>query len=84
MENKQSQFLTAKDAKHLSPKCNLLPKELRIHCVSVRLNNSELTKLNTLRKHHSKGEWLRMASLQKLTPVIPAINAKAWIALTDI
>lgn len=25
-----------------------------------------------------------MASLQKLPPVIPAINTKAWIALTDI
>ncbi|HCB3233575.1 TPA: hypothetical protein MYU56_005555, partial [Klebsiella pneumoniae] len=30
------------------------------------------------------GEWLRMASLQKLPPVIPAINTKAWKALTDI
>lgn len=84
MENEQSQFLAAKDAKHSSPKCNLLPKELRIHCVSVRLNNSELTKLNTLRKHHSKGEWLRMAFLQKLPPIIPAINTEAWKALTDI
>ncbi|HEE1451457.1 TPA: hypothetical protein R6489_005224, partial [Klebsiella pneumoniae] len=61
-----------------------LPQELRIHCVSVRLNNTELAKLNTLREHYSKGEWLRMASLQKLPPVIPAINTKAWIALTDI
>ncbi|EMR16070.1 hypothetical protein G000_25686 [Klebsiella pneumoniae ATCC BAA-2146] len=25
-----------------------------------------------------------MASLQKLPPVIPTINTKAWIALTDI
>lgn len=59
-------------------------RALRTFCVSVRLNNAELTKLNTLRKNYSKGEWLRMASLQKLPPVIPAINTKAWIALTDI
>lgn len=84
MANKQSQFLNTKDAKHSTSKCKLLPQELRIHCVSVRLNNAELAKLNTLREHYSKGEWLRMASLQKLPPVIPAINTKAWKALTDI
>ncbi|ECY1404044.1 hypothetical protein [Klebsiella pneumoniae] len=55
-----------------------------MHCVSVRLNNAELAKLNTLREHYSKGEWLRMASLQKLPPVIPAINTEAWKALSDI
>lgn len=84
MANKKSQFLNTKDAKHSTSKCNLLPQELRIHCVSVRLNNVELAKLNTLREHYSKGEWLRMASLQKLPPVIPAINTEAWKALSDI
>ena len=84
MANKQPQFLNTQNAKHSTSKCKLLPQELRIHCVSVRLNNAELAKLNTLREHYSKGEWLRMASLQKLPPVIPAINTKAWIALTDI
>lgn len=39
-------------------------KLLRTYCVSVRLNDDELTKLNHLRKNHSKGEWLRMAFLQ--------------------
>ncbi|ECJ8209137.1 hypothetical protein K6O85_004929 [Salmonella enterica] len=76
--------MNTKDAKHSTSKCNLLPQELRIHCVSVRLNNAELAKLNTLREHYSKGEWLRMASLQKLPPVIPAINTEAWKALSDI
>ncbi|MBH1925748.1 hypothetical protein I5O94_14825 [Serratia ureilytica] len=84
MANKKSQFLNTKDARHSTSKCNLLPQELRIHCVSVRLNNAELAKLNTLREHYSKGEWLRMASLQKLPPVIPAINTEAWKALADI
>ncbi|MCM7684201.1 hypothetical protein [Enterobacter bugandensis] len=61
------------------------PKNLlRNYCVSVRLNDNELTKLNYLRGNYSKGEWLRMAALQKLPSVIPAINTKAWIALTDI
>ncbi|HAG7855189.1 TPA: hypothetical protein HGS83_11825 [Escherichia coli] len=76
--------MNTKYAKHSTSKCNLLPQELRIHCVSVRLNNAELAKLNTLREHYSKGEWLRMASLQKLPPVIPAINTEAWKALSDI
>lgn len=61
-----------------------LKNHLRTHCISVRLNNTELQLLNTKRGSMRKGEWLRMASLQKLPPVIPAINTKAWIALTDI
>lgn len=61
-----------------------LKNHLRTHCISVRLNNTELQLLNTKRGYMRKGEWLRMASLQKLPPVIPAINTKAWIALTDI
>jgi hypothetical protein len=81
MANKKSQFLNTKYAKHSTSKCNLLPQELRIHCVSVRLNNAELAKLNTLREHYSKGEWLRMASLQKLPPVINE-GLKAWKALS--
>lgn len=61
-----------------------LKNHLRTHCISVRLNNTELQLLNTKRGSMRKGEWLRMAFLQKLPPVIPAINTKAWIALTDI
>ncbi|RGB50293.1 hypothetical protein DW209_17395 [Enterobacter hormaechei] len=57
---------------------------VRSYCVSVRLNAEELQLLNIKRGSYKKGEWLRMASLQKLPPVIPAINTKAWIALTDI
>ncbi|RPD99847.1 hypothetical protein BBB56_13445 [Candidatus Pantoea deserta] len=62
MANEQSHFLNAKDTKYSNSKCNLLPKKLRIYCVGGCLNNAELAKLNTLRKHYSKGEWLRMAS----------------------
>lgn len=63
---------------------DLIPGTLRTHCVSVRLNNAELSKLNTLRGNYAKGEWLRMASLQKLPPVIPEINTEAWKAISDI
>ncbi|WP_410176046.1 hypothetical protein [Klebsiella variicola] len=62
----------------------LAQEVLRTHCISVRLNNAELRKLNTLRGKFPKGEWLRMASLQKCPPVIPAINIEAWEALSDI
>ena len=48
-------------------------QSLRIHCVSVRLNKEELELLNASRGDKRKGEWLRMASLQKLPPAIPAI-----------
>ena len=58
--------------------------QLRTYCISVRLNIEELQLLNLKRGSYKKGEWLRMASLQKLPPVIPTINTKAWKALTDI
>ncbi|HAV1900500.1 TPA: hypothetical protein JG930_004411 [Enterobacter hormaechei subsp. steigerwaltii] len=70
--------------KSLSTLANLVPDSLRTHCVSVRLNNAELQLLNKKRGSVSKGEWLRMSSLQKFPPVLPAINIKAWRGLTDI
>lgn len=62
-----------------------LPSEaVRNYCVSVRLNIEELQLLNIKRGSYKKGEWLRIASLQRLPPAIPAINTKAWKALTEI
>lgn len=43
---------------------------LRCHCVSVRLNDEELSLLNQKRGRHRKGEWLRMAFLHNLPSVI--------------
>lgn len=63
---------------------NLVLTSLRRFCVSVRLNNEELTILNAKRGSQSKAEWLRMASLQKIPPIIPAINLNAWKALSEI
>lgn len=58
--------------------------QLRSHCVSVRLNNEELTLLNEKRGRHRKGEWLRLSLLNKLPAVVPAINIEAWKSLSDI
>ncbi len=57
---------------------------LRIHCISVRLNKEELATLNTKRGDKSKGEWIRMASLNQLPPVIPSINVDTWKLLGEI
>ncbi|EKQ6538747.1 MULTISPECIES: hypothetical protein [Enterobacteriaceae] len=58
--------------------------KIRSHCVSVRLNDEELTLLNERRGRHRKGEWLRMAFLHNLPSVIPSINLEAWKALGQI
>lgn len=65
-------------------KVKLSAKKLRSHCVSVRLNSEELSRLNEKRGRYHKGEWLRLASLEKLPPVVPAINLEAWKSLSDI
>ena len=59
-------------------------QSLRIHCVSVRFNQAELELLNANRGNKSKGEWLRLTSLDRLPPVFPAINVEAWKSLSDI
>lgn len=63
---------------------NIIPDSLRIHCISVRLNNAELQLLNTKRGSTSKGEWLRMASLQKLPTIVPPVNIDTWKTLGEI
>jgi len=61
-----------------------LAENLRIHCVSVRLNNSELNILDQERKQHAKGEWLRMCLLNTQPPVVPEINRAAWKMFSEI
>jgi hypothetical protein len=65
-------------------KANLSQNQLRTHCVSVRLNNDELQRLNAKRGDRSKGEWLRLAFLEKLPIAVPAINIEAWKSLSEI
>ncbi|KHT24553.1 hypothetical protein RC95_03245 [Pectobacterium brasiliense] len=61
-----------------------LMKKIRQHCISVRLNDEELQLLNAKRGSHRKGEWLRMAFLHNLPPVIPPVNLEAWKTLGEI
>lgn len=56
----------------------------RIHCVSVRFNQVELELLNANRGNKSKGEWLRLTSLDRLPPVIHPINLEEWKSLSEI
>ncbi|MGC0915367.1 hypothetical protein [Pantoea agglomerans] len=61
-----------------------LAENLRIHCVSVRLNNAELNTLDYERKQHAKGEWLRMCFMKNQPVVVPEINRSAWKMLGEI
>lgn len=58
----------------------------REHCVSVRLNASELAWLDSARVgvRMQRGAYLREASRGKLPPTIPAINREAWISLAHL
>ncbi|MEX5391409.1 ATP-binding protein [Enterobacter cloacae] len=58
--------------------------EIRSHCISVRLNEEELIILDSKRGQYKKGEWLRIASLNKLPPVLPEINREAWAKLGNL
>lgn len=56
-------------------------EERREHCVSVRVNVAELATLDSRRGVFQRGEWLRMAALDKLPPTVPTINTQAWAEL---
>lgn len=78
-----SNTITLSYTNNFQPICNNQTSKssnesLRIHCVSVRFNKEELDILNKNRGVKSKGEWLRLTSLDRLPPVIPSINLEAW------
>jgi hypothetical protein len=58
--------------------------EKRGHTVSTRLNAAELERLDSLRApvQMQRGEYLRAAALDRLPPMIPAINRDAWVTLS--
>ncbi len=58
--------------------------EKRGHCVSVRLNRGELAQLDAVRGRFQRGQWLRMAALGELPPMVPAVNAQAWADLARL
>ena len=58
--------------------------ETRTHCVSVRLNAVELATLDSQRGLMQRGEYLRVAALHCLPPVVPEINKNAWVELSRL
>ena len=60
--------------------------EKRDHCVSVRLNADELSRLDVARAPAKmlRGEYLRAAALHKLPPTIPTLNRTAYVELARV
>ena len=56
--------------------------ELRTHCVSVRLNEAELKRLDDSRGRFQRGESLRMITLGDLPKPVPAINERTVYELS--
>lgn len=56
--------------------------ERRTHTVSVRLNDAELNKLDSMRSKYQRGEFLRMSAIDKIPPQVPAVNSAAWVELS--
>jgi len=54
----------------------------RNHCVSVRLNEAELAKLDAQAKGRQRGAFLRNAWLSGVKPAVPELNSKAWFELS--
>lgn len=60
------------------------PNAKRSHCVSTRLNDDELQRLDAQRGAFQRGEWMRMAALDKLPPSIPEINRQSYNDLARV
>ena len=56
--------------------------ELRTHCVSVRLNDQELKRLDDARGRFQRGESLRMVTLNELPKPVPQINEQVVFELS--
>ena len=64
---------------------NREPSEKRTHCVSCRMNDSEIAVLDQRRGKYARGEYLRLAFNSALPPAAPpAINREAWLALSKV
>ncbi|KAA0910810.1 plasmid mobilization relaxosome protein MobC [Pusillimonas sp. ANT_WB101] len=58
--------------------------EKRTHCVSVRLNASELKLLDMKRGALQRGAWMRLVVLQTTPKVIPSLNIDHGLELARI
>lgn len=81
---RSSQTNQTEDKLCLNPNYEHKPRALRLSCVSVRLNSSELSKLDKERDKHAKGEWLRMCFMKNQPVVVPEINRAAWKTFGEI
>lgn len=53
-------------------------QQTRSHCISVRLNDAELSYVDGLREDLNRAVWIRMSALNRLPPKIPEINLTVW------
>jgi hypothetical protein len=54
----------------------------RNHCISVRVSDDELARLNAERGHRQRGAYLRDRWLAApLPPLVPEVNRQVWQAL---
>lgn len=81
---RSSQTNQTEDKPCLNPNHEYKSRALRLTCVSVRLNSSELSKLDKERDKHAKGEWLRMCFMKNQPVVVPEINRSTWKMLGEI
>lgn len=58
------------------------PESKRTHCVSVRMNASELAALDARRGEFARGEYMRFAFFSSFPPSIPELNREAWVELS--
>lgn len=73
---------TNEDRKRRRGPIKLPDADRRVHTVSVRLNDAELSRLEKSRGKYQRGEWLRMAAIDRMPPTIPTINHEAWVELS--
>lgn len=53
-------------------------QQTRSHCISIRLNDAELSYVDGLRENLNRAVWIRMSALNRLPPKIPEINLTVW------
>ena len=58
--------------------------EQRLHSVSCRLTDAELVRLDARRGQVSRGEWMRLAALDRPPRIVPEVNKVAWADLARV
>lgn len=58
-----------------------MKKDKRTHCISVRMNSNELSRLNVLRGRIRRGTYLRMLFNDSVPVMVPEFNREAYSQL---